>query len=398
MTQIAVSVLKNCKKHPLLKAGKKLPRASTLQISPKLLFSLATIRLQQPMKGRRTFKETEGLWKNLLALHGVELKFEKDNLVANTISSESVQNLSEIVGIGCGLAALRSEFNLNINRFTRYSGVEGKKRLDFEFFRGNKRFFHETKGTTNKDAVAGIRKNIEKQKESTKELNKKPKDGRHLSGCTGSIVLYKRSVGSTHDSSVELLDPPAAEDGLPAREADELSSVLRYYLNFYSVTYRDPENPNRVSIAEWLTSVVEDLESGARPPQTAPLNIFSRARIRERRGSSRYGGTLFDARLSRIAVRRFGTFSEATRTFENPVTFIGVAEDITAAIVECRWQSVLEFDDREAEALAKNGLDAVLESGILVERADLSTQEERQSSAAFAQLRARVERLDHPQR
>lgn len=397
MTQITVSVLKSCKKHPLLKTGKKLPRASTLDLSPKLLFSLATLRLQQPIKGRRTFKETESLWTNLLALHGLELKFEKNNLVANTLNAESVQNLSEIVGVGCGLAALRNEFNLNINRFSRYRGVAGKKRLDFEFFRGNKRFFHETKGTTNKRALLGIRADIEEQKESTKLLNKKPADGRQLSGCTGSVVLYRRSPESTYDSSVELLDPPAAEDGLPSRESDELSAVLRYYLNFYTVTQWDPANLGRLGIAEWVARVATDVELGRRPPQAAPANLFTRPRIRQTRGGSRYGGTLFDARISRPAVRRFRTFSEATRTFESPVTFVGVNEDVTAAVIECRWERLLEFDSRGTDSVARDGQQVELESGILVQGADLTAEEERHSSTIFAQLRLRAERLGRSQ-
>jgi hypothetical protein len=389
MTRLSVVVGESCAKHPLLKKGSKPPRVATLNVSPKLLFSLATLRHQQSIKGRRTFKETQKLWTDLLGIHGVELTFQKNDLAANT-ADELLKNLSEIVGIGCGLAAMRTQFNLNINRFRRYKGVAGKRRLDFEYFRGNNRFFHETKGTTNKYAISKIKEDIEEQKEATKKQNKKPLDGRQLMACTGSIVLYRRSVGSTYGSSVELLDPPSRSENLPYRENDELSSVLRYYRHFYSVTHFDPQNLTRLSLTDWLDEVVQGLELRLRPPRQAP-NVFARPRRSERSGGLVYGGTVFDARIADITVRKFRTFGDATRALENPVTFVGVANEVTAAIRECRWRDLLEFDDQRIDDRRDSERGVALESGILTQTASLSDGEERESAATFARLRSRAE-------
>ena len=158
------------------------------------------------------------------------------------------------------------------------------------------------------------------------------------------------------------------------------------------MTHFDPQNPGRLSLANWMAEVVRELEVGHRAPRRAPRDLMVRARVTERSGqTSRYRGTIFDARLADIAVRRFGTFADATRALGRLGTFVGVSDEMTALIRECRWQDVLEFRDRRANEQRASDREVVLESGILTKSAELLENDEKANAVVFARLRQRAE-------
>lgn len=170
------------------------------------------------------------------------------------------------------------------------------------------------------------------------------------------------------------------------------SSVLRYYRNFYNVTHRELQNVGRVSLSHWLTEVIHRLESGDSPPKRPPAGLVTGARASgEGAIESHYRGTVFDARIADVAVRTYSTFADASRAIENPSTFIGVSEDVTALVRDCRWENLLEYADRSREGRASDDLSSVLESGILTQTARLADNEERECRMTFVRLRNRAE-------
>ena len=90
----------------------------------------------------------------------------QSNLLAARVVDEQLRDISELVGIAYGIKALVTEFDVEINRITRFSPKKKKKRVDFEFTTNdNRRYFHETKGTINDKGVAKLREAILKAKE-----------------------------------------------------------------------------------------------------------------------------------------------------------------------------------------------------------------------------------------
>src|SRR5664279_2498100 len=128
-SKIPVRIEKSCKAHPLFSSGSSVPRTAELAVSPRRVFGFGSLALQDPdVEGRRTPAEAERLWRSLNELYGVFLEFTDSNITANSSASEDLIKLSEYVGVGCGLAALCEQLDLNVNRISRFI-VKGTQRL-----------------------------------------------------------------------------------------------------------------------------------------------------------------------------------------------------------------------------------------------------------------------------
>jgi hypothetical protein len=155
ISKISVRIEKSCGAHPLFSSGSPVPRTAELEVSPRRLFGFGSLALQDPdVEGRRTPAEAEHLWHSLNELYGVFLEFTDNNITANSGSDDLIK-LSEYVGVGCGLAALCEQLDLNVNRISRFIVKGRQRRADFEFYSDGNRFFHETKGTTHETRYPG---------------------------------------------------------------------------------------------------------------------------------------------------------------------------------------------------------------------------------------------------
>jgi len=282
--------------------------------------------------------------------------------------------LSEVVGIALGVAAMCAQFDININRFRRYQVVGTRTRhVDFEYYSGNQRFFHEAKGTTYVQRVARLRSDILDQKTQTRSHIAAQANAIAITACTGSIAQYRHTSRLNFPSQIILVDPPPSDqvEARAAAEADELACVVRYYQNLYSITHRRPQGRKQVGLDEWLMTVARGLESGEAAPRSAPENLISRGRLIEPGSSdSLYRGTLFDARIARRSVKTYDSFESATESIPNPVTFLGVSEEITELIRNCRWTDLLGYKNRVLDAVGESdGID-ISESGVLTKRLD----------------------------
>jgi hypothetical protein len=386
MTTIPVHVDKSCAKHSLLMSALLPPQVIEIKISRQDLFNHASLMLQDSkILGRRTFRQTKKMWLNLSEREGIYLRFTNRNLMAKAAArTEDVTDLSKIVGVGCGLFALTKAFNVNINRFARFDPTDNvMRRMDFEFYVGKRRYFHEAKGTTSEKTASSDRRDIKEQKGSTSAYCRK--NGPSMAGRTGSIVIYKKTGAKDISTRVILLDPPSAGDG-EATESDELSAVLNYYRNIYSSTHTDYLNSSRISIPTWLSRVMEGLHRGASLPEQAPENINLTARVHELGpNESEYAGTIFDRRLTDRSLRTSVNFDDATRKTPSPYRFVGVAAEVTERIVSCQWNRVLEFSDPNSLEISILGT-SILASGVMVR--DLPGNElwERESRRAFESL------------
>jgi len=367
-------------------------QTTDIEISPQELFAHATLKFQNPrIKGKQSFRQTKKKWRNILQREGDYLRFTNNNLIARSAAgSEDLTELSAVVGIGCGLIALGHAFDVNISRFKRFKPTNKvMRRMDFEFIASGRRYFHESKGTTSKYTGNKDRKDISEQKKSTRKYC--AKNGTSLAGSTGSIVVYRKASATKASTTIMLIDPPAGGDGAVSA-VDELISVLNYYQNIYAVTHTDfMESPSngrrRLSIATWLARAVLDLSRGGTPPENSPSHLEVRARAYELgHGDSRYGGTIFDQRLTRESARKYRNFDAASSAIRSPVRFIGLSDEVTNLITSCRWDRLLEYRDSAASAQRLERT-AILTSGLMVRDLPRAQEIEDYSRREFALLR-----------
>ena len=310
--------------------------------------------------------------------------------------TEILTDVSEVVGVALGVAAMCAQFNVNLNRFRKFSTPgTSTRRLDFEYYSGNKRFFHETKGTTYDTKVQSMCNAIDGQKSDTQAFVANQPDQAAISGCTGSIAQYQH-VDRTHFiSQITLVDPPppGSTDAAASRESDELACVLRYYQNFYAATHSSPQNDGLLRLADWLAQVASGLEQGRPAPASAPSNLRTNARaIEPDAADSLYRGTYFDARVTKRSVRTYPTFEEASARIAAPVTFLGVSQEVTELVQGCQWDDLLGYSDLGATLEHRNGTD-VSESGVMSKRID-SEEIDASSRHEFLQLKRALRRRE----
>jgi len=362
MTTISYTIDKTCKKHPLC-PPKRPP--GTISVSERRLFGYGSLWLQDPKIGRRTYEDTKPLWDTLHRQYNDYLTYGKTELRTKA-SGEPLTRLSEVVGIGCGLAALVRAFPVKLNRLTRYLGGGKGRRLDFEWAAAGARYFHECKGTTYPDRFDPVYQQIVQQKSDTKARCALQNYGPPLTAATGSIVLYQHDKRTSYGTQILLVDPPVQGDSAqPEPESRELARVLRHYLGYFEVTHQRPHNSGLIGLADWLPGVIETLERNGRPPSTPPKGLHPTGRVRDPlEPPLPYSGTIFDSRTTSWAVANFANFAEASAHLNEPVTFVGVRDDLTALIARCNWDDVLSFHDANA-ALEDDGERVILESGVM---------------------------------
>jgi hypothetical protein len=395
MAQIPINIEASCSQHPLLKQGAALPRVGQTRVSQQRLFTLGSLWLQDNKKAQfRTYKATQAAWSFLNMRYATYLTFSAQQLTTDA-DSEMLTDLSEVVGVALGIAAMNAQFDVNLNRFRKFAtpGV-ATRRLDFEYYSNNQRFFHETKGTTHVTSVQGMCNAIDDQKQQTQAFVLNQPGQIAISGCTGSIAQYRHVNRTNFISQVTVIDPPPpdAADTRASGENDELACVLRYYQNFYAVTHTSSEKDGRLGLADWLAGVANGLEEGRPAPVKAPATLRANARATEPDApDSLYRGTYFDARLGKRNVLEYATFAEASARIAEPVTFLGVSQEVTELVQGCRWDELLEYFDRNAATKHRDGTD-VSESGIMSKRI-VSDEIEENSRKSFPQLRRVYRRM-----
>jgi hypothetical protein len=363
MTRISYTVEKSCSKHKLLKPG-TLPRGGHVSMTPRRIFALGSLILQDPSVNRRSVVQTQKLWRNLYGLYGVYLAFERSQIVASA-TGEHLTRISEIVGIACGLAALTREFVVPLNRVGRFLGRGGGRRLDFEFYVNGHRYFHEAKGTTYNGNTSTLKADIDDQADATAKLCAKAGHGPKLAGATGSIARIQHVSRKQFDSSVLIVDPPTTARGRASKRR-ELATLLRHYASILAVTHTRSQTDNPPDIVNWLEHVISELESNRRPPATSPARLLLKGRVTEKFRSEKFGGTYFDARSTPAAAAQFATFEEASAALRDPLSFYGVSNTVTEMIRSCSWEELLNYSHPKPTNTAKIVLES---SGVLMMQA-----------------------------
>jgi hypothetical protein len=396
MAQIPINVEASCAQHPRLKPGNALPRNGQTRVTQQRLFTLGSLWLQDDAKAEfRTFAQTQLLWDTLNLQYSAYLIFEPQQLTTDAVG-EKLTQLSEVVGVGLGIAAMYAQFEVNLNRFRRFVTVGSHtRRVDFEYYSGGQRFFHETKGTTYATSVQRMCDDIADQKNQTQQYVA-DQASQHASGTsigiagsTGSVALYRHTQRTELSSLITLIDPPPVdlEGTRSPSESDELACVLRYYQNFYSVTHSSLQNEGSLGLAEWLAQVASGLEKGQPAPTSPPPNLRVRARLTEPGlPESLYRGTIFDARLARRSVLSFPTFEAANESIPAPVTFLGVSQEVTNLVQGCQWNDLLAYSDSGSNSELRDGID-ISESGIMSKRID-SEEINEESRRSFRSLKS----------
>jgi hypothetical protein len=367
ITTISVTVEGSCANHPLLAAGATLPKKSNLTITPEILFGVGSLRCQSADLELYSYVDTVQLWQSLHQIYGRYLSLLDVRFVA-VATGEQLRDISEFVGVSYGLLAVNNELSVPLSQIRRFTPSGKGKRVDFEFYINNVRYFHETKGTTLPGSVSGMRKNILKQKASTKAYCNQ-KGQAPPSWITGSIAVYPHRKRPKIVPAVFLVDPPVDNNSAvqDIRATENLITVLRYYQTFYAVTHLAPTGRKRISLAKWIAGIIHNLSREEPAPTSAPSNLESRPRLAEPGAeTSIFKGTVFDARITRKNVARFQNFEEATSNLIAPQTFVGVSQDVTDLITQCRWDELLVYRFDSTLGSATKGTPGTLPTGILV--------------------------------
>lgn len=361
-----------------------------MRVSQRRLFSLGSLSLQDNDVAKfKTLEQTQLGWAHLHWQYADYLTFSNDQ-IQTSANGEKLSKLSEIIGVGLGVGAVYAQFQVNLNRFRRFMAPGSTKRVDFEFYSSSARFFHETKGTTYESTVPRMRDEIMQQKQETAAYIGTLPAPIAIAGSTGSIALYRHRDRKSFDTSITLIDPPAddAPNSRPATEADELACVLRYYQNFYSITHINSQNPTSLMLTDWLRQVADQLEVGRTAPSIAPKRLYTRGRTREpETRHSVYWGTIFDARIARASVTTYASFDDATEKIKDPVTFLGVSQEVTDIIRRAQWERLLIYADNNAALEHRDGVE-ITDSGILTKRLDPGEYNQA-SRSEFNRLRRR---------
>lgn len=356
MPRILVLIDTSCIPHPLCKVIP--PAVVSLEVVEKELFLYGSLWLEDSEIGRRGYRQTKRLWDTLHRQYKSYLRYTPKQITAKA-SGEPLTRLSEIVGIGCGLIALTTFFDVQINRLTRYTPPGKGRRLDFEWCHNGSRYFHECKGTTYPKRWQSVYADIVTQKAHTVARCKK--SGPSVAAASGSITLYRHTTRKEHLTQVLLVDPPVEhEHDVEPPRYWELARVLRHYQGFVAVTHHRRDGPLGWDLASWLASVVRELERGGRPPDTAPLGMTTTARQKR----DAYEGTVFDVRATRWAAQAYADFGEATTDNPDPATFVGVSSDVIRMLVNCEWQELLNYKDPLATRNGEGSTTVVLPSGV----------------------------------
>jgi hypothetical protein len=386
ITTIVVTIESSCANHPLMTMGAKLPSQNNLTITPEVLFGVGSLRCQSADLELYSYDDTVQLWQSLHQIYGRYLTLLGVK-VAAVAKGELLRDISEFVGVSYGLLALHREFAVPLNRIRRFTPEGQGKRVDFEFFINNARYFHETKGTTIPGNIAVMRNKILQQKFSTKaRCNRKGQTP--ASGITGSIAIYPHRDRPTTVPEVLLIDPPVNANSKTQniRATEDLITVLRYYQTFFAVTHLAPTDRRRISLARWIASIIRNLNRGGAAPTEAPSNLESRPRVSEPGAeTSRFKGTIFDARIARRNVTRFRNFEQATRSIFTPRTFVGVSQDVTGLITQCRWNELLAY--RLDLGSPSKGSVGALPTGILVKNLPPDPDWETLANNEFIQMK-----------
>lgn len=388
-SKIPVRIEESCKLHPLFSAVLSVPRTTELEVSPRRVFGFGSLALQNPdVEGRRTPSEAERLWHSLNELYGVFLEFTDKDITASP-PSEDLIKLSEYVGVGCGLAALCEQLDLNVNRISRFIVKGTQRRADFEFYSGGNRFFHETKGTTYNTRVSGLRKDIKEQKDGTVAYC--ASNGPNVAASSGSIALYRHTSRKHFASELIFIDPPTGDQqgAREVRTEDELVCVLNYYKNIYALTYRHASEPRLVNIATWTSEIIRRMRSGFDPPTSAPEGLFATPRLTERYREGIYGGTILDSRATIGSARKYRDFGEASRNERAPIRFVGLAEEITTLIRSCDWDGLLAYSHVGEQAVGGRASTEILNSGVIIRDIEGEEDIEASSRSIFNALRKR---------
>lgn len=338
---------------------------------------------------RRTFSQTRRRWRNLKGREGDYLKFTNRNLIAKAAAGiEDLAGLSAMVGVGCGLAGLAKTFNININRFIRFKPTDSRmRRMDFEFYVGKRRYFHESKGTTSRYQATRDQGEILKQKKSTSKYC--VKNGPKMTASTGSISLYGRSNKGKAVTQITLVDPLIGR-GSRTNRRTELSAVLNYYCNIYAATHTDNARRGQISLATWLWRLVQELDHGGLLPRKAPDHLRVNARVQESgRNGSTYAGTIFDERLTDKSLRMYRDFDHATASVPSPIRFVGVSAEVTKLIASCAWDRLRQYRDSNSSAKGIKKT-AILPSGVMIRDLARDKLLEGYNRQAFESLRKKL--------
>lgn len=383
-TFMPVLVERNCIAHPLLRPDlrMRLPVCTVVSLAPKKLFGYAAMKLQDASNPRvATYQQMRTKAESYVDMFGHALDCLSTGISVNA-DSETTGYVSELVGIGAGLAAACKVFDVNPNRVSRFLGTTSGKRMDYVMTARGRRCLLEVRGTTGVSTRTRMITEVAPKKTSIASQG--------YAAYAGAVTLYSQGPRSDY---VTIVDPPG-EGGLSS-ELDEFASMFEYYHNVYRLTHSSGP------FCRYLESWLKLYRSGRNhrlpaPPTRAEI---PRPRVSEEiPGLGRIRGTMFDLRILPSSIARFRTFGEATSGIDKPTWLVGTEESLDEIVSAGRWSQLLEYRSRAAEGtddhIEEHPRDGVLISGFAIANMRLASAETDATKSEFRSLRRRFEERD----
>jgi hypothetical protein len=212
-------------------------------------------------------------------LYNDQIDFQENNKkIITKVSGEDAKDISEIIGIAIGLKSAEAILKLEKKTFKKIPVSESKgknKRLDFESILNNKKIEIETKGTTYKNNINGMIKDIHNKKKDQEGLNSKSVDR------YGFVTLLQK-VTDRNTAKVFATDP---EDYSNYKSYDGIYSYIDYYLIYLSFILDNPD----------YNRVVKILKN--RYSYRKPLIRLNKLKYKFKYENREYYGQCFDKRL-----------------------------------------------------------------------------------------------------
>jgi hypothetical protein len=369
---MAITIDASCSHHPLLPVSVRsnLPKYDYIKISPLKLYGYASMHVQDPSRaGVSNYAEVRTKANSILDLYGHGLSFG-NNSISVTCDPEIKTKLSEMVGVGAGLAASCKIFGINPNRISRFIQSGKGKRMDFIATKSGASFLIETRGTTSSKKHSSMIKEVGPKKTSPLSSG--------YTAYSGAITLFGISNSTTIDR-ITVVDPIG--DGAPKSELDEISSMVKHYASILKLTHFRSQFISELET--WYNNY--NLGDITLHPPAIQRGVTLRARYTDDiDGIGKVCGTIFDHRTLKSTVNAVDSFRMATELYKKPTILMGLHREVVDLIKRGAWKDLLSY-----ELKSHNQDVECLESGLILSTFQLSSEEEREVESDFNRQKSR---------
>lgn len=286
-----------------------------ITIKKPIIFEYGVLNQQVPRDriGENEFEYLEGLIPSLASRYEDYIRIDNFRII-NNAQGEDIKDISEIIGVGVGLYYATKLLGINKNKIKKIPKAEnGEKYLDFSFSESDKMYECETKGTTRKNNIGAIIKDVKDKKKNKPDI-----------ACRFGVVTLARKSEEEDHSKIVVCDD---YDNIENKYKYDIYHYLDYYKFILSVILDNPAyNKLERAIGKGVTHSLKIV-----PKKISGLYVYN---------GTEYMGRYFDKRLILDIIKRLykkgmdkeALFKLLTSKMGREKYFLGISRDIVTAL------------------------------------------------------------------